>query len=348
MWHPSFKGLPAKDFLKRLDPDLSELRDRLFSDTITSECPAGRLSVDWAKNLGLSTDVVVAVGAFDAHMGAVGGEIAPYTLTKIMGTSTCDMIVAPTIDMQGKLVRGICGQVDGSIIPGMLGMEAGQSAFGDVYAWFKDVLLWPVAQLVTHSEILNGKTKELLREEATSLLIEELTEQASKLPVDVDGILALDWMNGRRTPDANQKLKGAIAGLNLGSDAPRIFRALIEATAFGARAIAERFRSEGVRIDAVTALGGVAKKSPAIMQIVCDVMNMPIRVPRSEQTCALGAAMFAAVAAGIHPTVEAAMKAMGSGVEREYKPNPERARAYDRMYARYKKLSKFVEAELTP
>ncbi len=348
MWHPSFKGLPAKEFLKRFDPDLADLRDRLFSETTTSDLPAGNLTAEWAKRLGLSTDVVVAVGAFDAHMGAVGGEIGPYTLTKIMGTSTCDMIVAPTKDMEGKLVRGICGQVDGSIIPGMLGMEAGQSAFGDVYAWFKDVLLWPVEQLLSHSEILNGNTRTILRDEATSLMIEELTEQASHLPVDVDGILALDWMNGRRTPDANQKLRGAITGLNLGSDAPRIFRALIEATAFGARAIAERFRSEGVRIDAVTALGGVAKKSPAIMQIVCDVMNMPIRVPRSEQTCALGAAMFAAVAAGIHPTVESAMKAMGSGVEREYKPEPARAKAYDELYERYKKLAAFVENELTP
>ena len=348
MWHPSWGGLPSKDFLKRLDPDLAGLRDRLYQDTSTSDEAAGKLSVEWARRLGLSTDVVVAVGAFDAHMGAVGGEIAPYTLTKIMGTSTCDMIVAPGSDMKGKLIRGICGQVDGSIIPGMLGMEAGQSAFGDVYAWFKDLLLWPVEHLVSRSAVLDeGKKKELI-EETSSAILDALTEEAAKLPIETSGVLALDWLNGRRTPDANQMLKGAIAGLNLGSDAPRIFRALVEATAFGARAIAERFRSEGVRIDAVTALGGVAKKSPAVMQIVCDVMNMPIRVPRSEQTCALGAAMFGAVAAGVHPSVEQAMKVMGSGVEREYRPDPGRAKAYDAIYARYSKLSRFVEEELTP
>ncbi len=345
MWHPAFRGLPSKDFLKRLDIHLDDLRDRLYVDTSTSDQPAGNLCAEWATKLGLSTDVVVAVGAFDAHMGAVGGEIAPYTLTKIMGTSTCDMIVAPATDMEGKLVRGICGQVDGSIIPGMLGMEAGQSAFGDVYAWFKDLLLWPVEQLVARSNVLDEVAKKKLIDETSATLLEELTGQAARLPVDTTGVLALDWLNGRRTPDANQLLKGAITGLNLASDAPKIFRALIEATAFGARAIAERFRSEGVRIDAVTALGGVAKKSPAVMQIVCDVMNMPIRVPRSEQTCALGAAMFAAVAAGIHPTVGEAMRAMGSGMEHEYRPDPARARQYDVLYERYRELATFIESE---
>ncbi|HTX98792.1 MAG TPA: ribulokinase, partial [Bacteroidota bacterium] len=182
MWHPSWGGLPSKDFLKRLDPDLAGLRDRLYQDTSTSDEAAGKLSVEWARRLGLSTDVVVAVGAFDAHMGAVGGEIAPYTLTKIMGTSTCDMIVAPGSDMKGKLIRGICGQVDGSIIPGMLGMEAGQSAFGDVYAWFKDLLLWPVEHLVSRSAVLDeGKKKELI-EETSSAILDALTEEAAKLP----------------------------------------------------------------------------------------------------------------------------------------------------------------------
>ena len=345
MWHPAFNGLPSKAFLKRLDLHLDDLRDRLYVETSTSDQSAGTLNAEWAAKLGLSTNVVVAVGAFDAHMGAVGGEITPYTLTKIMGTSTCDMIVAPAKDMEGKLVRGICGQVDGSIIPGMLGMEAGQSAFGDVYAWFKELLLWPVEQLVSRSKVLDEASKKKVIEETSASLLEELTEQAARLPVDVSGILAIDWLNGRRTPDANQLLKGAITGLNLASDAPKIFRALIEATAFGARAIAERFRAEGVRIDAVTALGGVAKKSPAVMQIVCDVMNMPIRVPRSEQTCALGAAMFAAVAAGVHPTVEKAMQAMGSGVEHEYRPDPARARQYDVAYERYRVVAEFIEKE---
>jgi L-ribulokinase len=345
MWHPSFGGLPPKGFLERLDPSLGPLRDRLFQETATSDTPAGTLSKEWADRLGLGVDVVVAVGAFDAHMGAVGGEITPYTLTKIMGTSTCDMIVAPVAEMGGKLVRGICGQVDGSIIPGMLGMEAGQSAFGDVYAWFKDLLFWPLEQYVRRSKALDPAARESILADAQAGMIDDLTAEAAVIEPDVSGILALDWLNGRRTPDANQALKGAITGLNLGSDAPRVFRALIETTAFGARAIVERFRAEGVRIDAVTSLGGVAKKSPVIMQIVSDVMNMPIRVPRSEQTCALGAAMFAAVAAGVHPDVGRAMQAMGSGIEREYHPDPARAQLYDALYERYKALAAFIEKE---
>jgi L-ribulokinase len=345
MWHESFQGLPSADFLERLDPLLRGLRERLYTVTYTSENAAGRISPEWSARLGLPASTLIGIGAFDAHMGAVGGEIRPYTLTKIMGTSTCDMIVAPPNEMGGKLVRGICGQVDGSIIPGMLGMEAGQSAFGDVYAWFKKVLLFPVEEILSASTSVDEATRERLVEEVSERLIGELSRQAAALPIDESGVLALDWMNGRRTPDANQLLKGAITGLSLGSDAPRIFRALVEATAFGARAIADRFREEGVRIDGVIALGGVAKKSPFIMQVVADVMNVPIRVPRSEETCALGAAMFAATVAGIYPSVEQSMRAMGSGWEKEYAPRPESAARYALLYERYRRLAQFVEGE---
>jgi len=175
--------------------------------------------------------------------------------------------------------------------------------------------------------------------------VDVLSSAASRLPVDVSGPLALDWLNGRRTPDADQTVHGAIAALSLGTDAPRIFRALVEATAFGARRIMERFRAEGVRIDAVTALGGVPKRSPFIMQVVADVMGVPIRVPRADQPCALGAAMFAATVAGLYPTVEAAKDAMGSGIEKEYRPDPERAAAYDVLYERYCRLAAYEDAE---
>ena len=344
MWHESFNGLPAEEFLVRLDPLLAGLRGRLYRETLTSDQPAGVLSSDWSSRLGLPATVRVGVGAFDAHMGAVGGGITPYTMTKIMGTSTCDVIVAPMEEVGTRLIRGICGQVDGSVIPGMLGMEAGQSAFGDIYAWFKSVLMWPL-ETVIGVNVVDADTRRRLVADAGDRLLDVLAEHAARVPLEESGVLALDWMNGRRTPDANQLLKGAIAGLNLGSDAPRIFRALVEATAFGARAIAERFRSEGVPIRGVTALGGVAKKSPFIMQTVADVMNVPIRVPRSEQTCALGAAMYAAVVAGIYPSLQASMQAMESGWEREYAPRPDAARVYDRLYERYRALAKFVEAE---
>jgi L-ribulokinase len=299
MWHKSWGGLPSEEFLVHVDPLLKGLRARLYEETYTSDEAAGTLSAEWAERLGLSPGIVVGVGAFDAHIGAIGGEIKPYVMTKIMGTSTCDIIVAPMEEMKDKLVGGICGQVDGSVIPGMLGMEAGQSAFGDVYAWFRDVLLWPVANVVGNSPLLEEPARSRAVAEAENKILDALATAAAEIPLDESGPLALDWMNGRRTPDANQMLKGAITGISLGTDAPRIFRALVEATAFGARLIADRFRQEGVRIDGVTALGGVAKKSPFIMQTVADVMNMTISVPKSEQTCALGAAMCAATAAGI-------------------------------------------------
>ena len=289
MWHEDFGGLPAEDFLVKLDPLLAGLRDRLFKDTYTSDVPAGTLTEEWARKLGLPAGVMVGVGAFDAHMGAVGGEIEPFHLSKVMGTSTCDMLVAPFDEVGDTLVSGICGQVDGSIMPGMLGLEAGQSAFGDVYAWFKKVLAWPIENILASAESIDKATRDRLVEEVSERIIPELTAAAEKIEIGESGIVALDWMNGRRTPDANQALKGAVMGLTLGSDAPRIFRALVEATAFGSKKITDRFLSEGVRIEGVIALGGVAKKSPFVMQVMADVLNMSIKVARSEQTVALGA-----------------------------------------------------------
>ena len=288
MWHPRWGGLPDEGFLTTLDPLLGGLRDRLYEQTYTSDQSAGTLSEAWADRLGLSTEVVVSVGAFDAHMGAVGGQIEPYYLSKVMGTSTCDILVAPREDMSDKPVRGICGQVDGSVIPGMEGLEAGQSAFGDVYAWFKEILAWPLEQIVMNSPRLDESTRQRLREEVLDQMIPALSEAAEQVTIDESSALAVDWMNGRRTPDANQRLQGALFNLSLGSGAPTIFRALVEATCFGAKRIVERFQEEGVPVKGLIGLGGVAKKSPFIMQTMADVMNMPIKIARAEQTCALG------------------------------------------------------------
>lgn len=346
MWHEAFNGLPAEEFLVALDPLLSGLRDRLYKETFTCDVSAGKLTAEWAAKLGLSTDVVVGVGAFDAHLGALGAEIEPYYLSKVMGTSTCDMLIAPMEEVGDKLVKGICGQVDGSIVPGMLGLEAGQSAFGDIYAWFKRLLEWPLQNILAETSLLDEATKQKLLDETSDKIIARLSEEAAKIPIGESGIVALDWMNGRRTPDANQNLKGAIAGLNLGSDAPRIFRALVEATAFGSKAINDRFIAEGVRIDGVIALGGVAKKSPLVMQIVADVLNMPIKIARSEQACALGSAMAAAVVAGIYPNTAEAQKKMGGGIETEYHPIPENVEKYQELYEKYKRFGRFVEFDL--
>lgn len=340
LWAEDFGGLPPDSFFSSLDPLLAGFTTRLFTKTFTADKPAGNLSAEWAGRLGLSTDVMVGVGAFDAHMGAVGGQIAPYRLSKVMGTSTCDMLVAPVNEMKGKLVRGICGQVPGSIIPGMIGLEAGQSAFGDAYAWFRNVLAWPLRHIKTfpmdEDAINDGIEK----------IIPELGKQAAALPLEGITELSVDWFNGRRTPDANQLLQGAITGLILGTDAPRIFRAVVEGTCFGARAIVDRFIEEGVPIKGLIGLGGVAKKSPFIMQMMADVMNMPIRIHRSEQTCALGAAMFAATVAGLYPRVEEAMHAMGGGFDAEYLPDANRTGFYEKRYQQYIRTGKFLHEQI--
>ena len=338
LWAGEFGGLPPNDFFASLDPVLDGFTQRLFTETYTSDTAAGTLSNEWAQRLGLSTDVLIGVGAFDAHMGAVGGQIEPYHLSKVMGTSTCDMLVAPTSEVEGKLVKGICGQVPGSIIPGMMGMEAGQSAFGDAYAWFKNILAWPLQNILAHSSIVDSDTAKKLIAETADKIIPELSKQAEQLPLEENAELALDWMNGRRTPDANQELKGAFTGLSLGTDAAKMFRALVEATCYGAKAIVDRFNEQGVPVKGLIGLGGVAKKSPFIMQMMADIINMPIRIHRSEQTCALGAAMFAATVAGLYSNVEEAMHAMGQGFDAEYHPDAKRAAIFAKRYEQYKQL----------
>jgi L-ribulokinase len=347
MWHESWGGLPDEKFLSALNPLLSGLKNRLYTQTYTVDEQAGKLSAEWASKLGLSTEVVIGIGAFDAHLGAVGAEIKPYYLCKVMGTSTCDIITAPKEDVGDHLIQGICGQVDGSVLPGYVGLEAGQSAFGDVYAWFKKLLLWPVENGIRSSNKINTELKEQLINDIADQLIPKLTEEAKKLPVSNTSELALDWLNGRRTPDANQNLKGAIAGLTLGSDAPRVFKALVEATAFGAKAIVDRFVDEGVRIDGIIALGGVAKKSDYVMQVMADVLNKPILVAVSEQACALGSAMAASVAGGVYTSFEQAKENMGSGFEHEYHPDAKNAALYQEVYNNYMKLGNFIEKELT-
>jgi L-ribulokinase len=342
LWHETFGGLPPNEFFVALDPILDGLKERLFTTTYTSDISAGTLSAAWANKLGLSTSVVVAVGAFDAHMGAVGVNIEPYFLTKIMGTSTCDILVAPK-DKEEHLVKGICGQVDGSVIPEMLGLEAGQSAFGDIYAWYHRLLAWPIEELIGNSTLIDETTKEKLIGEALENLIPKLSEAASKEPIGASGELALDWMNGRRTPDANQNLKGVIAGLNLGSTSPKVFRALVESSCFGAKKIADRFIDEGIPIQGVIALGGIAKKSPFIMQMMSDILNMPIKVVKSEQACALGAAIFGAVASNIYNNTFEAMNAMASPFEMVYEPNQNNVPAYQKVYQNYSELAITIE-----
>lgn len=335
LWAEEFGGLPPQKFFTELDPVLDGFTSRLFTETYPADQAAGTISKEWATRLGLPESTLIGIGAFDAHMGAVGGQVEPYHLSKVMGTSTCDMLVAPLEETKNILVNGICGQVPGSVVPGMMGLEAGQSAFGDAYAWFKNLISWPLQFI----------PDEAARQEAEDKIIAELTKAAEQLEMNENSELAIDWFNGRRTPDANQLLKGVISGLHLGSDAPRVFRAIVESTCFGAKTIVERFEQQGIPVKGLIGLGGVARKSPFIMQMMADVINMPIRIHKSEQTCAAGAAMFAATVAGLYPNVLQAMKAMGQGFDAEYRPNPAKVELYAKRYGKYMELGAFIESK---
>ncbi len=339
MWHEQWGGYPPGEFLEKLDPALVALRDSLGTETWTTDTVAGKLTAAWAEKLSLSPETIVCVGAYDAHIGAVGGDAAPGVLVKSIGTSTCDVIIGPRAPA-GKteaLIGGICGQVDGSVVPGWIGYEAGQSAYGDYYAWFRKLLMWPLRNFA-------GMDPSFV-EEVEKKLLRELEKEAENYDPAETSPVALDWINGRRTPWANQKLCAAIQGLNLGTDAPAIMRALLESTAYGARAIIETFEEGGIHIEKIMAIGGVARKSILGMQILADVTNRDIHVTAGDQSPAIGAAVFAATAAGLYPDIFTAQKALSAGTERIHKPDPARAAVYNTLYEQYRKLGSFIEGE---
>jgi L-ribulokinase len=342
MWHKDWNGLPPNDFLKFIDPLLDGLRGRLFDETYTSDIAVGNLSEKWAQKLGLSKAVAVTVGAFDVHMGAVGANIKEYVFVKVLGTSCCDVAVGK-IQKNEKLIAGICGQVDGSIIPGMIGYEAGQSSFGDVFAWFRSILCWPLKNILADTDIVSKEIAERLIKETEDKILREIENQAEKISPKESSIISLDWLNGRRTPYADQKLKGAIIGLSLGTDAVKMYKSLVEATTFGSKAIIDRFTEEGVEIKEVVAIGGIAQKSSLVMQVLSDVIGMPVKVVKSSQAVALGAAIFGAVAAGYYKNISEAQDNMASNVLTVYNPIPENVKEYKKLYAKYKKAGVLLE-----
>ena len=318
MYSDSWGGLPDANFLAALDPDLAPLRERYATPAVPADRVAGHLTAAVAKKVGLPKGIAVAVGAFDAHMGAVGAGIKPGTLVKIIGTSTCDMMVAP-MDRTLPDIPGLCGIVPGSIIPGMYGLEAGQSAVGDIFNWF-------VAYLAPERYTGKGDPHRLL------------TREAEKLRPGESGLLALDWNNGNRTILVDPLLSGLLVGQTLHTTAPEVYRALVEATAFGALTIINRFEEYGVKVEEVVNCGGIAEKNPFVMQIYADVCNRPMKISRSAQTCALGAAIFGAVAGGVYADVQPAQRKM-TGVKKDvFRPANDRAAVYAELYPLYKRL----------
>ncbi len=316
MYSDDWGGYPDAEFLGQLEPKLGELRGRLRPKAHTIDRAVGGLTPAWAARTGLPAGIPVAVGAFDAHLGGVGSGIAPGTLVKIIGTSTCDMMVVP-VGQSLADVPGLCGIVNGSILPGYYGLEAGQSAVGDIFNWFVNYLQPGGAKLGSH---------------------EALSTAAAKLAPGESGLLALDWNNGNRTVLVDQRLTGLLLGQTLYTTPPEIYRALIEATAFGALTIINRFEEYGVKVDQIVNCGGIAEKNPLVMQIYADVTGRPMKVSRSGQTCALGAAIAGAVVGGAHPDYAAAQKAMTGLKPRVYKPKARNHQTYKALYALYRQL----------
>jgi L-ribulokinase len=320
MYNDEWGGYPDAKFLSQLEPKLGELRGRLRPKAGSIDRAVGGLTQEWARRTGLPAGIPVAVGAFDAHLGGVGSGIRPGTLVKIIGTSTCDMMVVP-IDHPLADVPGLCGIVPGSILPGFYGLEAGQSAVGDIFNWFVNYIQ-PFGKKAGSHEALSGA--------------------ASRLAPGESGLLALDWNNGNRTILVDQRLTGLLVGQTLYTTPAEIYRALIEATAFGALTIINRFEEYGVKVEQIVNCGGIAEKNPLVMQIYADVTGRPIRISRSAQTCALGAAIAGAVVAGKerggHANYAQARKAMTALRPKVFSPNARAHAVYQQLYCLYRKL----------
>lgn len=346
MWNRKWGGYPPNNFFKAVDPVLDGLVDTFDPQAYTCDQLVGSLTKKWSEKLGLDSDVLVSVGNLDCHAGAIGAGVKAHSMVEIMGTSTVAITIAPSTKNEKEVV-GVPQQAEDMILPRFIGYEGGQSCFGDLYAWFQKILFWPFENMVKHSSTLDGKTKEKLMEEVHQDMIPTLNDYAEKVLPEDNAVIATDWINGRRSPNANFNLKGTITGLTLAGSAPHIHKSLIEATAFGAKAFIEQFQRSGGGLNEVIAVGGISQKSSYIMQVLADVIGMPIRVVDAQEACALGAGMCATVAAQIYDNMEQAQKSMEMGVSKVYKPNSDLHDYYKHKYKSYLGLENIEKTFLT-
>lgn len=334
LWHSSWDGLPANECLNGIDPYLAAVAKSFGNNVQPADYPVGKITEEWARRFGISEDTIIGGTSFDAHAGAVGAGVRKGVLVTNVGTSSVDMMVEDASVLEGKNLTYACGQAENSIIPGYTGLETGQAAFGDVYAWFRRLLMWPIRNM----GLVDEKTKQDIEDK----LIASLTKEAEKLELD-NALTALDWLNGRRYPNNNELLKSAIYGLTLGTDAPEIFQALALSTVFGLKRIVDSFENEGIQIGEIIAVGGITKKSPYIMQTMADVLGHRINVSASTQACARGAIIYAAASCGLYENIEKAQDSMCEGYIRSYIPNSEKREAYQKLYTKYCALGAFAD-----
>lgn len=340
LYNSHFGGLPCGECFEKLDPYLALIAKRYQSIPKPAGTSLGIITKEWADILGLPEDTVIGGGSFDAHAGAVGAGVGPGTMVKTVGTSAVDILIAEEGALEGKSLQAYCGQAEDSIIPGYIGIEAGQAAFGDIFTWFSSMLMWPVYELLSQSRLISDQIKRELAEEISCKIIGSLDKKAGSEDSD---IIALDWFNGRRYPNLNEEVKAGIVGLHLGTTAPQVYRALAISAVFGSKRILDSFIAGGIPVERLITVGGISKKSPLIMQMLADILQRPVMVCEEEQVCALGAAIYAAVAAGLFEDIPAAQKFFCEPYHANYIPDRKKVGEYEEKYLKYLKFGDFAE-----
>ncbi len=345
-WSEDWGGFPPESFFEALDPALVPILRTLNANKYTCDKPYGKISSQWAEELGLNSDVIIGCGNVDSHQGAIGAGVAYKTAMINLGTSGCCMFVIPNEILKGRIIDGVFGQADSCIIPGLVGFEVGLSAFGDAYAWLRRTLAYPTVEILAKSSKIDPVTRQTLVDEVLDNILIKLGEDAAKITPRLDAPFATDWFNGRRSPDPNQMLWGSLMGLRLSTTAPELYYAIVEATALAMKTIVDHLAERGIVFDAFIGVGGIAQKAPFVMQMLADAIGKDIRVSQTKQSCALGSAICASVVAGIYPTIEAAQAALCQPIIRTYTPNAERRALLQKRHELYRAAGKFTESLL--